>query len=334
MKIRVYYLPFLWLLCMLVATPQARAQQSPAQDSLAVIRIEAQQVQLQLQTPAVTQEKKEAKQTEEASKGIQNPPLLHKVFAWHKIFWAIVFALGGYFIIRFSSALLERFAERNAQYRIQVKGLLPIIKIFGWLTVLFIIIEGVFAPPIETILTISASLGIAVGFASQDILQNVFGGILILLDAPFKVGDKVEIGGQYGEVVEIGLRSTRIVTPDDSLVSVPNGKLMNEAIINSNAGEPNCQVVAELFLPPYIDTQLARKIATEVAQTSQYIYLNKPITVLFFHTLNQQRPYLKMRLKAYVMDIRFEFNFKSEMTELFLQEARRQGLFSDADLKG
>jgi len=66
-------------------------------------------------------------------------------------------------------------------------------------------------------------------------------------DRPFHVGDKIEVGKYYGEVIEIGLRSTRIVTGDDSVVAVPNGEMMNHSISNSNSGESNCQVVAEFF---------------------------------------------------------------------------------------
>ena len=99
----------------------------------------------------------------------------------------------------------------------------------------------------------------AIGFASQDILKNVFGGVIILIERPFNVGDKIEVTGQYGEVLEVGLRSTRIVTADDSIVVIPNGELMSKSISNSNSGEPNCQVVAEIYLPIDVDTMKARK---------------------------------------------------------------------------
>lgn len=250
-----------------------------------------------------------------------------------KIFWSIIVFIVGYFVIRFATRLMELFAERSAGHRITLKGLVPVIRIVGWIIVLFIIISGVIAPKIETIWALTASVGVAVGFASQDILKNIFGGVMILLDTPFKVGDKIEIGSFYGEVVEIGLRSTRVVTPDDSLVSIPNGEVMNQSVSNSNAGELDCQVVAELFLPLEIDTEAVRRIATEAAQTSRYVYLNKGVTVLFFNEVKERRSYLKMRLKAYVMDIRYEFIFKSELTEVVIRELLREGMFSAEDLK-
>jgi small-conductance mechanosensitive channel len=261
---------------------------------------------------------------------ITKPPTVQNV-SIYKIVWSIVIFGLGYFIIRFLTRLVELVGERSTNYRIMIKGFVPVVRIIGWIVVIFIIIAGVLQPRIEAVLALTASVGVAVGFASQDILKNIFGGVIILLDAPFKVGDKIEIGSHYGEVVEIGLRSTRIVTPDDSLVSIPNGELMNQSVSNSNAGELNCQVVAEVFLPLDIDTERVRNIAREAAQTSRYIFLNKPITVLFFNEVKERRPYYKMRLKAYVMDIRYEFVFKSELTEIVIRELIHEQIITATD---
>ena len=95
---------------------------------------------------------------------------------------------------------------------------------------------------------------------------------------------------------------------------------MSKSVSNSNSGKPDCQVVAELYLPIDIDTEKVRQIALEAAQVSRYVYLNKPIVVLFFNEVRETRSYLKMRLKAYVMDIRYEFVFKSDMTEIVMRE--------------
>lgn len=262
-----------------------------------------------------------------------NPPSISEIISLPKIFWAVVFIAIGYFVIRFISSALEAIAERSTKYRITVKGLLPIIKIFGWVFIIFIVIAGIFQPPMSTVLAVSASIGIAVGFAAQDILKNIFGGIIILLDRPFQVGDKIETGSHYGEVVQIGLRSTRIVTPDDSLVTIPNGDLMNKSVSNSNAGEANCQVVAEIYLPIDVDTKKVRAIAIEAAQVSKFIFLNKPIAVLFFNEVKERRSYLKMRLKAYVSDIRNEFAFKSDMTETVMSELIKAKIIDPEELR-
>ena len=261
-----------------------------------------------------------------------DPKSVLKVISVGKIIWSLIFLAITYLIIKGFTKLLNLIAERSARYRITVKGFIPIMRVIGWILAVYIVVGGVINPPAETIIAVAASIGIAVGFAAQDILRNIFGGLIIIIDRPFKVGDKVEIGKYYGEVVEIGLRSTQMVTPDDSLVSVPNGEVMNQAVSNANAGEPNCQVVAEIFLPITIDTDKVRSIAIETAQVSKYIYLNKPIRILFFNEVHQRRSYLKMRMKAYVLDIRDEFNFKSDMTEIVLKELINQEIVKPEDL--
>lgn len=264
---------------------------------------------------------------------LKTPPPIWEFFSAAKIIYSLIYIIIGYLIIRFIISLLEKYAEKFTNQRITIKGLIPVVKIFGWIFIVTIIIFVIIQPPAATLIAVSASLGIAVGFASQDIIKNIFGGVIILLDRPFTVGDKIELGSHYGEVVEIGLRSTRIVTGDDSLVSIPNGELMNQSVSNSNTGEANCQVVAEIYLPITVDTKRVRQIANESAQVSKYIYLNKPIYVLFFNEVKEGRSYLKMRLKAYVVDIRYEFAFKSDMTEIVIKELLTQKIMDPKELR-
>ncbi len=255
---------------------------------------------------------------------------------WHitvgKVLWALVIFSMGMFTIKYLTGTLERMSEPRTNLRLTIKRLIPAIRIVGWTMVFYIIIIDVFAPSMQTLIAVSASAGIAVGFASQDVLKNVFGGFTILLDRPFQVGDKIEVGSYYGEVTQIGLRSVRIVTPDDSQVSIPNGEIMNQSVSNANSGESNCQVVPEFFLPPDIDLVRAKKIAYRAAAVSRYIYLNKPIEVIVFNEVHYGRSMLKMRLKAYVLDIRYEFSFASEITEIVIQEFLRAGLITPDQL--
>ncbi|MGZ2370617.1 mechanosensitive ion channel family protein [Ancylomarina sp. YFZ004] len=260
------------------------------------------------------------------------PKEVLEIISLSKIFWTIVLLLFGYYFIKLVIKILDIFSERSARFRITIKGVIPVFRIVFWAIIIFAIIKGIYDPPFETVIAFTASVGIAVGLAAQDLLKNVFGGMALLLDRPFMVGDKIDSGKYYGEVIEIGLRATRLVTADDSVVSVPNAELVNSSVSNANSGELNCQVVAEIYLPIDIDTFMVRQIATESAQVSRYVYLNKPITVLFFNEVKERRSYLKMRIKAYVMDIRYEFQFKSDMTEIVIRELLREELISKDEL--
>lgn len=81
-----------------------------------------------------------------------------------------------------------------------------------------------------------------------------------------------------------------------------------------------------------MNTTKVREIAIESAQVSKYVFLEKPIAVVFLNEVKEQRSYLKMRLKAYVMDIRYEFAFKSDMTEIVIKELLRQEIINPKDI--
>lgn len=251
---------------------------------------------------------------------------LSELISVPKILLTLFLLIGAYVVSLLVVRILDNLAERISRYRLLIKRAVPLARVIIWTLALYIIIEGVINPPIQTIITLLASLGIAVGFASQDILRNIFGGFMIILDRPFQVGDKIQVGDYYGEVQQIGLRSSRIVTPDDSVVSIPNGELMNKAVSNSNSSALDCQVVAEIFLPAHTDINTVKKIAYEAAVTSRYVYLKKPVVVLVKNEMHERSYVLKVRIKAYVLDIRYEFPFQSDMTELVIRELNRRGM--------
>ncbi|NCC23942.1 MAG: mechanosensitive ion channel family protein [Deltaproteobacteria bacterium] len=80
-------------------------------------------------------------------------------------------------------------------------------------------------------------VGLAISFAAKDTLANLFAGVFILADAPYKIGDFIELdSGERGEVTHIGIRSTRMLTRDDVEITVPNAIMGNTKIINEAGG--------------------------------------------------------------------------------------------------
>jgi small-conductance mechanosensitive channel len=279
----------------------------------------------QILPPAISDTiKADTTKSGEQPQEVLKPPSVTDIVSIPKIIWSIIFLIVGYFIIRLLIGILNRISSRYHKYEFTIKRTIPIFRILAWIFVIYIVVVGIFNPPAATMLAFFASVGVAVGFAAQDLLKNVFGGLVVMFDKPFQIGDKIEAGKYYGEVIEIGIRSTKIITPDDSTVTVPNSEFMTQYVSNSNSGENNCQVVAEMFLPIDIDTEKVRQIAKEAAQVSKYIYLNKPIVVLFFNEIHDRRLVLKMRLKAYVSNLDKEFVFKSEMTEIVMKSLLEQ----------
>lgn len=245
---------------------------------------------------------------------------LSDYFSVPKILLTLLILALTYLFLRVVSGLLTVWGERTTRHRVTIKGFIPVVRIVTWIGSFSFIIVAIFRPPMASVLAISASIGVAVGFAAQDLLKNIFGGIIIIIDKPFQIGDKIQIGSHYGEVTGIGLRSTRLVTPTDNLVSVPNAEVMSHSVANANAGEENCQVVTEVYLPLSADIGRIRKTAMETAMVSRYVFLNKPVVVLFSQENVGQRVLLKVKVKAYVNDLRNEFQFQSDVTEVLTRE--------------
>jgi len=263
---------------------------------------------------------------------LESTPEVEWRISFAKILWTIIIFLVAFISIRYVSKLLETIGERWTNLRLLIKGLVPIIRIGAWTFVIYFIIAAIISPPIETLIAVTASAGIAVGFASQDILKNIFGGIMILFDRPFQVGDKIQVGSHYGEVIQIGLRTVRMNTPDDSMVSIPNSEIVNQSVSNSNSGQFNCQVVSEYYLPGHINLTRLKKICYYSAAVSKYAYLKKPITIIIKNEVHQGRSILKVRLKAYVLDLRYECVFSSELTERVIEQLLKEKLIQANEL--
>ena len=246
------------------------------------------------------------------------------------IFWSLVVLVVFHFLIRALIWILETLAERSVRRRLTFKWLIPITRMLLWGVAGYLIVRTIFRVDAQGLLAASAALGVALGFAAQDLLKNVFGGLIVVFDQPFQVGDKISVGGTYGEVVSIGLRSTRIVTADDNLVTVPNSQVVQEQVANANAGKLNCQVVTDLYLPGRVDEKRAKDIAFDAAVTSQYVFLERPIEV--FVTDQFRTTFVThLRVRAYVLDPRFEFLLRSDITERAREGFRAEGLAATQD---
>ncbi len=238
---------------------------------------------------------------------------------------SILLLIVALYVVRGIVWLLEALAARGAERRLFYKKLIPIARLLVWLLAVYLIIAVVFGISGDSLIAAAAAVGVAVGFAAQEVLKNIFGGIVIIFDQPFQVGDKIAVGGTYGEVVSIGMRSTRIVTPDDNLVSVPNSQVVADQVANANAGELNLQVVTDLYLPGWVDVALAKRIAYAAAANSKYVYLDKPIVVIVKDEFKETF-LIHLKVKAYVLDTRYEFLLMSDVTEAAKAEFLRTGL--------
>jgi small-conductance mechanosensitive channel len=231
-----------------------------------------------------------------------------------KVMTIVVVLVLVWMFIRLLNWFFKNLVKNFNRHRLRILRIQPMVNIMIWILALYTLIMTLFKPSAETVYALMGSSALALGFAMQDVLKNVFGGLLIIIDRPFQIGDKINIKGNYGEVVKIGLRNTTINTADDNLVSIPNATIISDEISNANSGALDCMVVINLWLQTQVDVDKVRKIAHEAAITSRYLNIDKPVSILFFDHFDNQ-PATKVVVKAYVLDTRYEKAFEGDVTE-------------------
>ena len=230
-------------------------------------------------------------------------------------------------IIRYLGKLLDFLSGTSSRARFVIKWTEPVIRVVLWFGAVLLSLEIVTEGG-DAFFAGLASLGLAFGLGAQDLVKNIIGGLVILSDRPFQLGDRVKIGEAYGEIDYIGLRSTRLTTPDDTRVTIPNAAVVNSHVFNANSGVPDCQVVTDLFLPITTDPHAALQVGYEAAHTSPFLLSKKPVVVLVSDVWDQS-PYLRLRIKAYVYDHRFEPRMQSDVTARAKAEFLRRGMLAD-----
>ena len=119
-------------------------------------------------------------------------------------------------------------------------------------------------------------VGIAVGFAAKDSLANLFSGFFIVADAPYKLGDYINLDtGERGKVSAIGLRSTRLLTRADVEITIPNGVIANAKIINESGG-PNLKMRVSIAVGVAYGTDLDRlcEVLIDLAAAHQEVCID------------------------------------------------------------
>jgi MscS family membrane protein len=129
-----------------------------------------------------------------------------------------------------------------------------------------------------------ASLGIAgfaIGFAAKDTIGNLLAGFFILADRPFARGDRIQVGSFSGEVIDIGLRTTKIQTPDHTYVIIPNEKMVLNEVTNYALPDPRLKVSVKFGVAYGSDVEKVKKTVMDEAKRSDSV-LKDPEPQVFF----------------------------------------------------
>lgn len=179
---------------------------------------------------------------------------------------------------------------------------------------------------------IGGALAFAVGFALRDLVASFIAGITIMFDRPFQVGDRVRYGGEYGDIVKIGLRSVRLYTLEHNLITIPNNKVFTDVTSSNTYGELEMQVAMDFFIGVDQDARLAGDIIREACLTSPYVYLAKPIPIEGKPVILQDVVAFQLKARPYVFDCKYEKAFETDIHLRVLEAFRQRGISPPAVL--
>ncbi|CAN5732420.1 hypothetical protein BH20ACI4_BH20ACI4_07590 [soil metagenome] len=223
---------------------------------------------------------------------------------------AAVIILAFYILYRILKAVMSRVIERFALEKTIVSflmmGLKYTIFVFAAITTLDQI-----GLNITSLIAGLGIAGLALGFAAKDTLSNIVAGIFIFWDRPFYIGDLVEIEDEYGEVQEITLRTTRIITPDGIMVSIPNSNIAANKI-KSYTMFPHLRLDIDVTIGVGEDIENARREILSIIKGDER-FMKEPLSSVLVQELGDY--YTKLQLRVWLDDTRKHIATRAELRE-------------------
>lgn len=190
-----------------------------------------------------------------------------------RVLIALILLLISFKVINFIAKRIKKGAEKRNLDKTILNVLIYLIKIGGkcLVSVCLIGYVGIDTSGITALIT---SLGVCFGLAVNGALANLAGGVLLIFTRPFRVDDYIEAQGVSGTVTDIYLTNTKIVTPDNKVIYVPNGTLANGTIINYSEKD-NRRVDMSFMVEVSSDTEKAKEIVRSII-VSHPLVLHEP----------------------------------------------------------
>ena len=252
--------------------------------------------------------------------------VLRHLINWPGVMTSLVIVFASWLVLRFISNIVDNLGEVFAEKRLKLQKVDAFFKFFVYISVGIVVVLLSLRLSDQTLTLIGGALAFALGFAAKDLVASLVAGFMIMADRPFQVGDRVSFGGVYGDVTAIGLRSVRIRTLDDSVVTIPNNMFLTEVTTCGNYGVLHMQLVVDLYIGIDQDVKLACELYEEATATSRYIYLKNPIDVRVNQVVMNDVIAIRLRLKAYVLDTKYEKAFETDVTLRALEAFAKHGI--------
>lgn len=172
--------------------------------------------------------------------------------------------------VRLSSLFVDRAILKVSDITGIGREIMPLFKITVRVLIIgtsFMLILSVWKINLTPFLASAGIVGVAVALAARETLANFFGGVSIFVDKPYKIGDYIVLdSGERGEVVEIGVRSTRIKTRDDVVINIPNSIMAHSKIVNESVPVERFRVRIGVGVAYGSDIEEVEDLLVQVAQ--------------------------------------------------------------------
>lgn len=227
-----------------------------------------------------------------------------------KIVRAIAAVIVAYGLVTLIQMLTNWISEKvPRRFRLLIKQSLPFWKGLILIIVVSYIVKLFFNLSEGNLLALTGTIAVALGFAFKDYVSSIIAGAVALFEAPYRVGDRIQIEDNYGEVVGYGLRGIQLQTPDDNTVTIPHNKTWTEAIANANSGNLEAQVATNFYFDHSVDAEQVIRILYQAAYSSRYTQLKLPIMVV----MKEEMWGTQFKLRCYPMDARDEFAYQTDI---------------------
>lgn len=263
--------------------------------------------------------------TEELA-NVENISKIASLVRWSGVFFSMIVIAAMWLLLKFINSLVTSFGSQFVQYRMLLQKLQSFTQFFIYVSTGLIVFMMSFRINDQILALIGGTLAVSVGFALKDLAASFIAGITVMIDRPFQVGDRVTFEGNYGDIITIGLRSVRMRTLNDDIITIPNNKFLNEVTTSGNYGALDMQVVIPFYVGMNEDITLARDLIQEAASSSRYIHLPKPVTVLVKQTIADNYLAIQLTCKAYVVDTAYEKLFETDITLRVMKEFKKHNI--------
>lgn len=245
---------------------------------------------------------------------------------------AIMVLLITWLLSRFLRDLTARLAAAVPSKRLTVEQGSALLRFAVVVTGIGLALRSMFALSDDVLKVLGGTIVVTVGLALKDQASSVLAGILILVEKPFSVGDRVNFAGHYGEIRSIGLRAVRLITLDDNEVTIPNHRMLTEAVASGNSGALDMLVQQDFHIGADQDLRRAKQIVQDCLTSSRYFYPDKPWAVLVSQVTLDSAVAARVRAKAYVVELRYEKAFESDVALRVMTAFRAEGILPPAVL--